>query len=382
MNLLFKKLNLEKIYLISISILVFMYVTKMAASYPFKHYNYFLLLLRVVAYLLIGIKFLFDIYNKKYSLKEIAIIILLGIYLLVISYQSKTFGYMTYFMYIVTSKGVNYNRIIKHVLISFIISTSFVLILTLFGIIEDKIYSLNIRNRHGLGFNWATVFPNMFMYMTLYFIYIKKNKISLIYVFAILSITLFCYIMTNTKSAFALTILAVLLAYILRYNKFLQKYHKIYNYIAICIPIFMALLIILLSYNYSSESTMMVKLNHILSGRLSLGKSAINNFGFTVMARTLPWAGGEPTDGSVYNYVDSSFLLYLLNFGIVFFIILMGFLECFANEINKKKDTYMLLVFCIFIIHSTFDPQLLNLCFNYFLLVLSYKDTRVGIDSN
>ena len=373
-----KKIDGEKIFLISISVLVFMYVTKMAINYPFKHYNFFLLLLRLVSYTLIGVKFICDLYNKKYSLKEVAIIILIGIYMLIISYQSKTFGYMTYFMYIVTSKDVNYNKIIEYVLTLFIVSTAFVLILTKFGIINDKIFSLNIRNRHGLGFNWTTVFPNMFMYMTLYLIYIRKSRITLYEVFIVLSIAIFCYIMTDTKSAFVLTVLGILLAYFLKYNKFLQKYHKIYNYIALVLPIFMASLIIIVSYLYNSDSILFSKINSILSGRLSLGKRAINEFGFIFMARTLPLVGGEPLDGSTYNFVDSSFLLYLLNFGIIFFILLMALLEYFAYLINLKKDTYMLLVFYIFIIHSTFDPQLLNLCFNYFLLVFSYKNTRIN----
>ena len=373
-----KKISGEKIFLISISILVFMYVTKMAINYPFKHYNFFLLLLRLVSYTLISVKFICDLYNKKYSLKEVLIIFLIGIYMLIISYQSKTFGYMTYFMYIVTSKDVDYNKIIKCVLTSFIVSTAFVLILTKFGIINDKIFSLNIRNRHGLGFNWTTVFPNMFMYMTLYLIYIRKSKIFLSEVLIVISIAIFCYIMTDTKSAFVLTVLGILLAYFLKYNKFLQKYHKIYNYIALVLPIFMASLIIIVSYLYNSDNMVLSKINSILSGRLSLGKRAINEFGFIFMARTLPLVGGEPLDGSAYNFVDSSFLLYLLNFGIIFFVLLMSLLEYFAYLINLKKDTYMLLVFCIFVIHSTFDPQLLNLCFNYFLLVLSYKNTKIN----
>ena len=378
MNTFIKKINVEKIYLISISFLVFMYVTKMVANFPFKYYSYFLLILRLFAYLLIGIKFLIDLYSKKHTLKEVAIIIILGIYMLVISYQSKTFGYMTYFMYIVTSKDVGYNKIIKCVLTLFIISTSFVLVLTKFGIINDKIFSLNIRNRHGLGFNWTTVFPNMFMYMTLYLVYIRKSKITLYEVFIVLLIAIFCYKITDTKSAFALTVLAILFAYFLKHIKVLLMYHKFYNYISLILPILMAMFIIIISYYYNSDNIIMAKINSILTGRLSLGKNAIEEFGFTFMARTLPLVGGEPLDGSTYNFVDSSFLLYLLNFGIIFFALLMSLLEYFAYLINLKKDTYMLLVFCIFIIHSTFDPQLLNLCFNYFLLVLSYKNTKIN----
>lgn len=378
MNSIFKKINCERLYLISISILVFMYVTKMAYNYPFKYYNYFLLGLRLVACLLVGIKFIYDVISKKYCFKELIAIFFIGIYMLVVSYQSKTMGYMTYFIYIVTSKGVNYNTIIKFVLLSFIVSTAFVLILTAFGVIKDHIYSINIRNRHGLGFNWTTVFPNMFMYMTLYLIYIRKTKISLYEVLIVISIAFFCYKMTDTKSAFVLTVLGILLAYFLKYNKYLQKYYKIYNYIALVLPILMASLIIIVSYLYNSDNMVLSKINSILSGRLSLGKRAINEFGFLFMARTLPLVGGEPLDGSAYNFVDSSFLLYLLNFGIIFFVLLMSLLEYFAYLINFKKDTYMLLVFCIFIIHSTFDPQLLNLCFNYFLLVLSYKNTKIN----
>ena len=46
----------------------------------------------------------------------------------------------------------------------------------------------------------------------------------------------------------------------------------------------------------------------------------------------------------------------------------------FGKLINNKKDIYMLIVFVIILVHSTFDAQIFQLSNNYFMFLLSYKN--------
>ena len=138
-------------------------------------------------------------------------------------------------------------------------------------------------------------------------------------------------------------------------------------------PIILSTGIILLSLTYNNNIEILNKINTILSGRLSLGHKGIVDYGFTFLARRIVFSGGDTLKGIEYNYVDSSYLQLLLNFGIIFYVLLILYILYFASLINQKKDIYMLLVFVIFISHSTFDPQLINMAFNYFLISTSYK---------
>ena len=168
--------------------------------------------------------------------------------------------------------------------------------------------------------------------------------------------------------------------YLIKRFKFLQKYKKIYSVISISLPVALSTFIVLISAFFNNDSAFFSKFNRILSGRLALGNYAIKQYGFELFARHIIFAGGEIKDSSItYNFVDSSYLLYLINFGIIFLVLLIVLLTYFAHLINTKKDVYMFMIFCIITLHSTFDPQLLNLCFNYFLMVWSYKNTKIKI---
>ena len=62
----------------------------------------------------------------------------------------------------------------------------------------------------------------------------------------------------------------------------------------------------------------------------------------------------------------------LLNFGpIILALILVGLL-LIGIFISIRKDTYFLLVFALFIVHSTFDPQVAWIGYNSFIMAYSY----------
>ena len=92
-----------------------------------------------------------------------------------------------------------------------------------------------------------------------------------------------------------------------------------------------------------------------------------NSFG-----QKIQWVGGEPGEGIAYNYVDSSYMQSLLNFGPIILALILAGLILMGIFIAIRKDTYFLLVFVLFAVHSTFDPQLTWIGYNCFLMAYSY----------
>lgn len=373
MTSLINKIDRSKIFIISIYLISAMYILSSAYAFPSEIFKYIFILMRLVSYGLVAFKLLLDLLDGKYSMKELVVFSLIGVFLLIISYQSKTIGYLVYYIYIIVGRDVDYQKIIKAAFVSFSICTFLIVVLSKIGLIEDHVFFEGGRNRHGLGFTWTTYFPNLFMFIVLYYAFLRRESVRLVEILVIFLINIYGFIMTDTKSAFAMVNITIFTLLALKYIKPLRKYRKIYEVILILTPVVLAVFIILFSYYYDSNVVWMERFNRLLSGRLRLGKNGIETFGVSILAKHVVLEGGDN-----YNYIDSSFVRYIINFGIIFTTLIIGYLTYFAKLINEKKDIYMFLIFEVLLIHSTFDPELLSMSFDYFLFVLSYKNFKLN----
>ena len=113
------------------------------------------------------------------------------------------------------------------------------------------------------------------------------------------------------------------------------------------------------------------KLNKILNERLDLANSAIDKYGINLFGREIEWIGGNNIYSEVklpYNYVDSSFLQYILTFGIIYIVLVCLLYTYMGFKANKQKDVVLSFIFIVIIGHSMFDPQMMWLDYTPFLL--------------
>ena len=350
-----------------------MYILSSVPSYPFPHIKYLFYAMRLISYGLVALKFILDVFNKKYSVKELIIVSIIGIYLLHVSYATKTIGYIVYYIYVIVGKDVNYKKIIKTALISFSICVLIVVLFSKTGILEDQIHIQGKRNRHTFGFYGATYLPSYFMFIVLYYAYIRKHKIKLLEIMILLLINIFIYVMTNTKSAFALTSIAIISLAVLKHIKPLRVYYSFYKYVTLVSSLVVPIITIIISFAFNPNVIWMARLNRLLTGRLLLSKKAFDTYNISLLARYIP----THLDDGNYIYIDSSYVRCILIFGVVFFFLALMALVYYAYLINKKQDIYMFVIFMILIIRFAFDAELFGMSFNYFLFLLSYRELKV-----
>lgn len=331
-------------------------------------------MVRIIAYGLVCAKIMLDFLEKGYSKKELTVIVAVGILFLISAHVTKDKNLLIYWVFIVAAHDVDFQDIIKWSLWVHIGAVLFVIGSCYAGILENRIYGLmyGIRIRDSLGFQYTTTSSNFLFYMILMWIYWRKNKITWLEVAVLIAGNLYLFSKTDTKNAFALGMLAIIGTVVLKYIPYLREYRKIYSVLAAGIVPALSAGIISISIKYDQAIQWMYKFNKMISGRLNLGKSGYLNYGLRLFGQKIEWIGGEPGEGIVYNYVDSSYMQMLLNFGpIILALILLG-LILIGIFIAIRKDTYFLLVFVLFAVHSTFDPQLVWIGYNSFLLVYSY----------
>lgn len=335
--------------------------------------------LRILSYSILLIKLLLDFLTKEFSLKETIIIMVVGALLIISACVTKDKNLLIYWAFIVGANNVNFEKLIKISLFVHIVTIVFVVLSCYGGVLENRVYYRDveqIEKRESLGFEYTTEIINLFFYMVLMWIYIRKDKIKPIEWIAMAGLILALYIKTDTKNAAALAMAAIIGSIVLKYSTSVRKFHKWYTVIAVAIFPAVACFIIWASYSYSEASTLWAKFNQLISGRLALGKSGILNYGILPLGQPIVWVGAVPENGAVYNYVDSSYVQILLNYGpIILSMILVGAVAA-GLTLSKKKDTYLFLVLCIIAVHTTFDPQLVWIGYNTFVMLYSYFKSK------
>lgn len=367
-----RKIDREKMFLVSIVLISSMYILSYTYTQAIQPIKYLFILMRSVSYFLVAIKFTLDFLENRYSIKDIVPITIFGLFFVIVSYQTKTIGYLVYYIFIVVGRDVNYEKIIKTACLSFMFSTALIVFLSKVNVIEDYIFIQGERHRHGLGFVGATYLPCLYMFIVLYHGYLKKKDVSVLELVSFFVINLLIFILTRTKSAFALTNIFLLMLVLLKYVKPLRKYYSPYKYVSILLPIVVSTGICFLSYLYDDKIEWMSRLNNLLTGRLRLAKLGFDTNGISVFARHIVERFDEG-----YNYIDSCYVRILVIFGIAFYVVFIAYLIYYALLINKKKDIYMLAIFVILVVRATFDAELLSMGFNYFLFLLSYRELKV-----
>lgn len=326
-------------------------------------------IVRFLAYGLICTKIILDFLEKEYSLKELVLIVGVGILLLLSALSSKNKNALIFWVFIVAAHDVDFQEIIKWSLWVHIGALLFVIGTCYAGIVENQIYvqgASGTRIRDSLGFQYTTQGAHYYFYMILFWIYWRKEKITWKELALITAVHIYFFIKTDTKNVMALGALAIIGAIILKYVPYLRKYKKIYSLIAVGIAPLMSIGIILFSIRYDESVEWMKKCNDFITGRLRLGHNGYLNYGIRPFGQYVSWSEGD------YHYVDSSYVQTLLCLGIVIFILVLIGLVTMGIFISIRKDTYFLLVYALFVVHSTFDSQLIWIGYNSFLMFYSY----------
>ncbi|MGT2749850.1 hypothetical protein ACVRXF_02875 [Streptococcus orisasini] len=139
----------------------------------------------------------------------------------------------------------------------------------------------------------------------------------------------------------------------------------------------------LLTVFYSPKIGFLDAINKSLSGRLHLGRRALNKYGLRPFGQVIKFVGNggttKPVSESNYNFVDSSYLKVALLFGVVFilfFVLLMTF-----QAINRfrRKDYYTLAVLVMISLNSIVAHHLIEPQYNIFVILFLANFTHMQL---
>lgn len=326
---------------------------------------------RYIGYLICTVKILITcIEQKKFFF------IFPYIFVLVFSmYKSSNKTLFLYSLVFLAANNISSKKMME---ITLIIQSSILIVTVLLsqiGVIRDYLFirseSLGIY-RHSLGFSWTTSAPILFFYCTLIYFYLKKDKIKIIIYILLECVDIWLYLKTNSRMAFLLSTLTILFMLIQKINKKRWKWISKIDKIFLCLPTFSCLISLYLFGFFNEKNSFWIRLNNVLSGRLSLGSSAIKTYGFSLFGQNIEWIGYSinKLDSIGYNYVDNSYLQLGLTYGVFLLCIVLIIYSLVMYKAIKIKDYYLACIVAIILIFSITEPRLMNLAFNPFPLLL------------
>lgn len=292
---------------------------------------------------------------------------------------SKNTGIVLLLIVLFALRKIEMKRLIKIAYYTNLIMFIIVILSSIIGIIPNWIFERDDTHiRLALGYHWATIPLTLFFFIVLMSFYLKREKVTMIEIYLNLVTSVVLFKLTDSRTGFILILLVILSTVLIKIlNKFkidIKKYanNKVINYIICILPMIILILVFLIIAFDNNPLT--IKIDDLLSGRIGLAKQAIQTYEITPFGEKIEWYGWGgygyiEQENFSYNFVDISYIKILLDYGVVFLILLIILYSLSIDECLEKKDYYSVYILLIILLWACIEPNIINISMNIFVLL-------------
>lgn len=151
---------------------------------------------------------------------------------------------------------------------------------------------------------------------------------------------------------------------------------RIFRIVYLWIAPTLTIVIYWISKNYSTYA----HLDSYLSGRIILGYSSLQKFGVHLLGQPIMFNTSRDTIGAKYLFVDSSFLQYMIRFGIVSLVILLVVTILFQKRLLETGNTILIVSFMLILVNGFLDPEYIEPFYNVFLVLFATLFNSEGLN--
>ncbi len=317
---------------------------------------------------------------RCYSYLELAaacVLILLGI---LVRRTSDTYWILMFPLVTVGAKKVPFDRILK----IFLITVGGMLAVTAAaacaGLITNLVYLQpepdgSLRVRSACGTTYPTTFSEFVFFLSCAWLYLRRRKLNLADPALCAGIGVFLKMKCDAKTdALCMLLLAAIAGWLLIRGRLPGKATGFFHRISVLLTGTMPLLaggIILAARFYDPDNPLMFRINTILNTRLSLGKKGFRKYGVSLLGTAVKYktTGGKLEEVKNYFNLDSSYLMILINFGILMFLVLLALFVWSAFRAWEEQDVMLLLLLTLIAAESFMENRLIQAQYDIFLLI-------------
>lgn len=332
----------------------------------------------VITFLILKLLFI-----DSFSMKELLFYTFAFLLMCLISLKTGDRQLITLIALILGAKNVNF----RYILATFFITINLLLILTYLSTLLDIIPNLQysrirdgeLKIRNAFGTAYPTVFAAYLQSLVIAFAYLMKpNRLFnhfFLFLLAIIAIYLALEFADARMSGYSIVLFLFLYYICILFFKNIANRTTLIKLISLT---YLAgfLVIFYLSYYYEPSNSIFTDINKALSGRLGLGYKAFQEYSIPLLGQKVEFIGlggavQEMTED--YNYVDSSYLQFMLKYGVIFTVIsIISFMYLTVNRL-KLNDYRFIPVIILLSFNSMIEDRLLDISINvYWVLLIAY----------
>lgn len=311
---------------------------------------------------------------QSYKKREIIFIIGITLSIVVATVLSGQNTLLSSWIFIVASKNIDLDRIIRAAYRILIIMIPMIALLCLLGFIDDRTMMRGDYLRFSLGF----LHPNhlgmrVFQLMSCH-CYINRNKLGIFdYLFIVLSI-IFAVKIPNSQTAYVCLI--VFLIVLLGYRYVVNQKKIMTEMYAKCLLIgafLLNILSIILSYIDVSGNIILSKIDKWMSMRFSACHKVWQIYGVSFFGQRVYVLEEERkrVGITVPLWLDNAYMNMLLRYGVLVFLIFsIGYLYLIRKMTMQKKYVLVIILF-LYSLYGTMEPALYMITHNIFLIAFA-----------
>lgn len=371
----------EIIYLILLTFFVgmrFLLSTMFTIYWP----KYFYRTLTVIGVVLVLLHLMMA---KDISKKEIEAMLIVTFVFMMSHYVSGYDFLVDLLILILGAYRVNFRNILK----TYIAVWSVLLVVTIVGamtgLAENLVFYQGYvegvgfaRERMALGICYPTDLAAYVAFLMLTYVYIREEDITYLEIGIMFALTCATYYITDARTDFIVMLMLIFLTLVTKI-----KYTSISKFIKktairkgiLTLPIVLVASSWILTGIYDDDSEIWLKIDAVLSGRLAMGKVALQNYNITAFGQYVIEKGfGGSTDWpDNYFFIDCSYISMGIKFGIIFLILIFVIYTIILKRCLDTRKLFWCIVLVVVAIQSATEHHFIQYWYNPFLITLFSK---------
>lgn len=321
----------------------------------------------------IGIMVIKILFLTDYSFLDVIILLSWVAVMLAVYFNMRELNILVVSLLIFSCKDIAFQRLIKFFFIVNVVLLIGTFLLVQAGVIQDLIYTRESGNRHALGSLYPTNISARFYFLSVCYLYLKRKKLKMLDVAAILVIALIILNLTDGRLDCYLMMVTPLI--LLGVQKIRANKLKIAGAIAMFSTLIGTSISYYTAVHYDSFSNFYAFINKLFSGRLAIGQQALTLYPIRWLGQFIYQNGNGGLEGqnnivNSYFFIDSSFLDLLLRYGLMFFIMLNAVVIYKLFKQYQTGNYLFMILFAFTCINSIVATFLFMPTFNPFILFI------------
>lgn len=275
--------------------------------------------------------------------------------------------------------NVSFRRILQ----IYVFTAAFISLLALVcsqtGVIPDYTFLTNYgadeHVRHSLGIIYPTdCFAHVFYLAAAYFL-LRWKRVTWWEIAGAAVLFAVVFFFTSARADLGGAVLMLILIAAAKATGYKDRLPKVLKqvFVWVLMPVCTAV-ILTLTYLYSESRPFMLKLDAMMSYRLSLGKTGLGLYGYKLLGAA-NFAENGNANGGVRNYTyifyDSAYIKYLFKYGIIMLAVLFLVYALIGLRLIKTKMFYAMIFVGVIAASFIIEHHMLELSYNITFLMLT-----------